>query len=125
MVKVYLDLCGEVVQLELDVHELCHKLDIRHGHFKETARNIVAPQEAIDLFELVFEKPFECTCRCFPTSKNSWLWMYSLKRRRRRIEGEKGRWCFWIEDHKCFFMFCEGGPPAEWGHILDFQSLSN
>lgn len=36
MVEVYLGLRGEIIQLELDVHELCYKLDISQGHFKET-----------------------------------------------------------------------------------------
>lgn len=59
MVKVYLGICGRAIQLELDVHELCYKLDINQGHFKDIVRNVVAPREAIDLFERVFKKPYE------------------------------------------------------------------
>lgn len=50
----------------LDVHDLSYKLDIKDGHFKETARNLVAPQEAIDLFDRPFEEPLEIARRCSP-----------------------------------------------------------
>lgn len=41
MVKVHLGLHGEAMLMKLDVHDLSYKLDIRNGHFKETARNTI------------------------------------------------------------------------------------
>lgn len=54
------------MRIELDVHDLSYKLDIEDGNFKETARNVVAPQEAIDLFVRSFEGPLGIARRCSP-----------------------------------------------------------
>ncbi|KAI5667281.1 hypothetical protein M9H77_17134 [Catharanthus roseus] len=109
MVKVYLGLHGGggVVQLELDVHDLCYKLDIRHGHFKETARNVVAPQEAIDLFERVFERPFERNRRCSPNFRRFLTLDVLIKKEEEDLKRKRAA----------------GEAPAEWGYLLGLQSL--
>lgn len=47
MVKVYLGLHEGAVRMELDVHDLSYKFDIKDGNFKETARNVVAPERLL------------------------------------------------------------------------------
>lgn len=46
------------MELELDVYEYFHKLNIVDGQFKKLVRVTLAPQYAINLFHRHFEQEF-------------------------------------------------------------------
>lgn len=54
MVKVYLGLQRGFVDIEVDLHEVSHHINIVRGHFVETVKDIYAPYNAIHLFFMIF-----------------------------------------------------------------------
>lgn len=47
MVKTYLEFQGEVVAVELDVHELCSHINIQEGQYVTKVEDVLAPPQAV------------------------------------------------------------------------------
>ncbi|KAI5652845.1 hypothetical protein M9H77_30032 [Catharanthus roseus] len=61
IVNMYLALRGGVVSIELDIHKVCHHIDIQGIQYVNIVRDIVAPRRAILRFEKGFLGMWECS----------------------------------------------------------------
>lgn len=50
MLKVYLGLRGGSVEVEIDIHEVDHHINIRRRNFIETAKDVYAPYDVVTIF---------------------------------------------------------------------------
>lgn len=90
------------------------QVHISQGHFKETVKNVLAPQEAINLFERVFGRPFKSTHRGSPNFRRFLTLDVMIKKEEETRKRKRAVMCSWVKIKKYFSYFVKGRPPAEW-----------
>lgn len=104
------------MELELDVYEYYHKLNIVDGQFKEIVTATLAPQYAIDLFHCHFEQAIVYICR-YSATMESFLALDTLIQEEELTRKMKRR--SWSDDGVSpkKFIFCKGQASRRVGQM--------